>query len=848
LKKSFPGFNLKYRNRWIFYLAISLLINTLSAKDHFDFNYGDRSSFLSAGWDFNGLTAAGISRNTEMTTGAIVSYDQQIHPGVLRIPVDAGDLWEGINNTRNTLFHALPSEWTSIRIKIVSFDPTQNNQQATLVAYQDDDNYVQISRTFEVSNRIMFTSETDGKAVNLNSVEESSTKDIYLRLDRIPETQIISSYYSPDGIVWTNIGNVVHTLNNPKLAIETGASPGGFPNADIAWAEVSTQPLPPNNAELRAYPSSIVFNTIQGRLPYYSRSIFIFAATGEIIGWKQTADVPWLTGDLKSGVTDGILKMSINATGLLPGVYYGNISIESPSSTSATVIIPVSLIVNPDSRVEITTWKDGKDGAFSISVDDGQPSGYNELVGNGFHGTYVTNGTVPPSYYTDYYNAGMELGSHLVNHPCNAVSDDVLRSIEIQPNILNLCIYTPLPINKVISLVWPCGFTNYREEAVASEYFLSARGYNINKLEDPEPENLMNLKSYNSHEHTPLPPSDLKTLVDSAVLKNKWFNLVLHNLTNDDGAINYSRSKNIWVAPIGTVIKYILQRERFIFGEYSESSAGIKFNVSRLPVPSSAIKNFEEAFNPDDLLTLQIDIDDNRLVESVLVNGLKNSFHTESKSGNRVLFCDIKPEPDIYKDVEINYRSQPVTPVNLSSTILNFNTLANKNPDDQYIYINSDASDPVRWNTTVTSGGAVWKLRISPDEGLMNDTIVFSVNSRGLPVGTYTKTVTLTSPDDNFYPFDININLKVNPFILHQNYPNPFNSHTWIEYDLPEDGPVTMEIFNTMGQKCETIISKYMTSGSYKTLWNSGNFSTGIYFLSIKTKTFKETIKMSLLK
>ena len=109
-------------------------------------------------------------------------------------------------------------------------------------------------------------------------------------------------------------------------------------------------------------------------------------------------------------------------------------------------------------------------------------------------------------------------------------------------------------------------------------------------LEDPEPENLMNLKSYNSHEHTPLPPSDLKTLVDSAVLKNKWFNLVLHNLTNDDGAINYSRSKNIWVAPIGTVIKYILQRERFIFGEYSESSAGIKFNVSRLPVPSSAIK------------------------------------------------------------------------------------------------------------------------------------------------------------------------------------------------------------------------------------------------------------------
>ena len=120
------------------------------------------------------------------------------------------------------------------------------------------------------------------------------------------------------------------------------------------------------------------FNTAMGKLPDYSRSIFIFAASGEIIGWKQTTDVPWLTGDRKSGVTDGILKMSIDTTGISPGIYHGNITIESPSSTSAPITIPVSLIVNPDSRVEITTWKDGKDGAFSVSVDDGQPSGYNE--------------------------------------------------------------------------------------------------------------------------------------------------------------------------------------------------------------------------------------------------------------------------------------------------------------------------------------------------------------------------------------------------------------------------------------------------------------------------------------
>ena len=128
----------------------------------------------------------------------------------------------------------------------------------------------------------------------------------------------------------------------------------------------------------------------------------------------------------------------------------------------------------------------------------------NELQSNGFQGTYVYIGTTPPSFYTAFYNAGMELGSHFVNHLCYALSDDVLKYQEIEPNISGICTNTPQPCEDVITLVWPCGVTNYREQAVASEYFLSARGYSINQLEDATPENFMNLKSYNSHEHTPI--------------------------------------------------------------------------------------------------------------------------------------------------------------------------------------------------------------------------------------------------------------------------------------------------------------------------------------------------------
>jgi hypothetical protein len=85
------------------------------------------------------------SADTEQRTGALVSYDQQAHPGIIRIPVDVGDLWSIANDTRNSLFHDLPSDWTSIRLKIASFNPIMYYQQAGLYAYQNDDNYVMLT-------------------------------------------------------------------------------------------------------------------------------------------------------------------------------------------------------------------------------------------------------------------------------------------------------------------------------------------------------------------------------------------------------------------------------------------------------------------------------------------------------------------------------------------------------------------------------------------------------------------------------------------------------------------------------------------------------------------------------
>src|SRR6266850_4776465 len=223
------------------------------ATDHFYFTYPDRASLLADGWDFLAHTVAGDARNTEQTTGAVVSYDQMAHPGVLRIPVDTGDLWGSANNTRKSLFRNLPSNCMSMRLKL-SFAPTQNYQEAGLTVYQDDENYVQIIRGFSNRDQVLFNSERDGSPVTVVTTGLTQTA-LYLRLDRDVPTDTISAAYSVDGTNWTTLGSIIQHLINPRFAITSGGSPGGFPNADLSWAEIDQDPNHPPTY-LNIYPAN----------------------------------------------------------------------------------------------------------------------------------------------------------------------------------------------------------------------------------------------------------------------------------------------------------------------------------------------------------------------------------------------------------------------------------------------------------------------------------------------------------------------------------------------------------------------------------------------------------------
>ena len=123
--------------------AVELNTNAVTTSTTL-FNYTNRAALLADGWSFI-ATNAGGARNTELTNPALqaVSYDQTAHPGTLRIPCTMGDMLGAANNTTNSLFRNLSSNWVSMRLSL-AFAPVANYQQAALMLYQDDDNYVEV--------------------------------------------------------------------------------------------------------------------------------------------------------------------------------------------------------------------------------------------------------------------------------------------------------------------------------------------------------------------------------------------------------------------------------------------------------------------------------------------------------------------------------------------------------------------------------------------------------------------------------------------------------------------------------------------------------------------------------
>ena len=90
-------------------------------------------------------------------------------------------------------------------------------------------------------------------------------------------------------------------------------------------------------------------------------------------------------------------------------------------------------------------------------------------------------------------------------------------------------------------------------------------------------------------------------------------------------------------------------------------------------------------------------------------------------------------------------------------------------------------------------------------------------------------------------------------YALMPNYPNPFNPSTAIGYAIPQDGQVTLTIYNVLGQEIRTLVDNHQAAGTYTVMWDGKDatgqhLNSGVYFYSIKSGDYSNTRKMVLMR
>lgn len=94
------------------------------------------------------------------------------------------------------------------------------------------------------------------------------------------------------------------------------------------------------------------------------------------------------------------------------------------------------------------------------------------------------------------------------------------------------------------------------------------------------------------------------------------------------------------------------------------------------------------------------------------------------------------------------------------------------------------------------------------------------------------------------------VSLGPKDFVLSQNYPNPFNPVTTINFTIPNQGLVSLKVYDVLGQEVMTVLNEVLSSGSYsyEIKFNEKNLSSGSYYYRLEAGEFMETKKMILMK
>ena len=151
------------------------------------------------------------------------------------------------------------------------------------------------------------------------------------------------------------------------------------------------------------------------------------------------------------------------------------------------------------------------------------------------------------------------------------------------------------------------------------------------------------------------------------------------------------------------------------------------------------------------------------------------------------------------------------------------------------------------WSGWYSTSGHTWTLAARFHHPfVLNGVGLFCGNSGGAPPA-------FTSIVDYFHTTATSTDVDAEPgvpltFALEQNYPNPFNPHTVIGYQVPVVSMVKLLVYDLLGREVSVLVNERQNPGKYRLTFNAAGLSSGVYFCRMDAGSFRETMKLLLLR
>ena len=79
-------------------------------------------------------------------------------------------------------------------------------------------------------------------------------------------------------------------------------------------------------------------------------------------------------------------------------------------------------------------------------------------------------------------------------------------------------------------------------------------------------------------------------------------------------------------------------------------------------------------------------------------------------------------------------------------------------------------------------------------------------------------------------------------------HPNPFNPSTRIQFQMPEEGSVSLIVYDIDGHEVETLVNQLLPAGLHEVTWIADGLPSGIYFAKLTAEDRIEHQKLMLVK